>query len=154
MFTKRSLPSRRVPRGERPVLALVAVWSTALAGVVIVVCSFLPWGASGRAERTSWELLRSAERLDVLHGFGQEAGAVAWYFAPVAVAVIWLGAVWRRPLLVAVLGIAVGGLGIALAMAVRASPLQPEVGASATIAAGGLAVVSAAFTALRRKDVT
>ena len=124
-----------------------ARWFTVTAAVGVVICAFLPWAASGRASRTSFELLRSAERLDLLHGGWQHAMTIGWYLMPVAVAVLWLASVTVRPVIVAILGTAVGALAVVLALTVRSSPLRPEIGTSATIVTGGLAAVGAAATA-------
>ena len=129
-----------------------ARWFTVAAAVGVFCCALLPWGTSGRVSRTSFALLRSAERLDLVHGFWLRVLLVGWYLMPLAVGVAWLFALARRPLAVALLGAVVGVMGIALALIVRASPLHPEIGTSATIVAGALTIAGAAATAWTYKE--
>ncbi|MGH9137331.1 MAG: hypothetical protein ACRD0G_09840, partial [Acidimicrobiales bacterium] len=53
--------------------------------VGVAVAAFLPWGGSGRADRTSFELVSLARRLDVLDGAAASL-APAWYAVPLVAA--------------------------------------------------------------------
>ena len=129
-----------------------ARWFAVAAAVAVFGCALLPWGASGRVSRSSFALLRSAERLDLVHGTWQRVLLVGWYLMPLAVGVLWLLALARRPFAVAIVAAAVGATGIALALIVRASPLHPEIGTSATIVTGALAMLGAAATVWTYKE--
>ncbi len=130
-----------------------AHWFTVVACLAVFACAFLPWATSGRASRSSYALARSAERLDLINAAWQRGLVVGWYFMPLAVAALWLAAVARRPFAVAALGTGVGALAVIGALAVRSTRLQPEFGTSATIVAGGLAVVGAVATAWNQKEI-
>ena len=86
-----------------------------LAGLAVVcaAATFGPWLQSGSSRRTSYEVIRAAEDLDVLHGWVQPAAAAAWYFVPLLAALVVLAAVLERTVLAAVL-LAVTGLAVAL----------------------------------------
>ena len=71
---------------------LVVVGSLLVAGT-----GFLPWGASGRAERSSYAIVTIVDRLDILDGVAA-ALAPAWFLAPVAAAVVWTAAALGRAL--------------------------------------------------------
>jgi hypothetical protein len=132
----------------RPSGALLARWATAGAAVGVLVAAFLPWVVTGRAQRNSFDLLRAADRLDLLHGTVQRVAAVGWYLMPLAVGLIWLAAATGRRALVVVGGAIVGALAIALGVTVETSILRTEPGTPATIVLGGLTLVGAAMVAL------
>jgi hypothetical protein len=113
----------------------VVVGALAVAGA-----GFLPWGASGREERSSYALVGVVDRLDVLDGPAAVL-ARAWYLAPAAAAVVWLAAAAQRRALALAVAAVLAAAGVALALAVRASPLTARPGTCATIA--GAAVVGA-----------
>jgi hypothetical protein len=116
----------------------------AVAGVLgILVASFLPWGRSGDAVRTSYELVDAAGRLEVVSSAGATV-ALGWYLMPLLVACTWLAAVRRHLLVAATLSALVGSAAIGLAAAVRASPVGTEIGTSVALVAGAVALVGAA----------
>jgi hypothetical protein len=105
--------------------------------LAVAAAGFLPWGASGRRERSSYELVGVVDRLDVLDG-AAAAATKAWYLAPVLAAVVWLAAATGRPAVARVAAAVLAAGGAALAVAVRRSPLLDRAGTYATIAAAGV----------------
>ena len=110
----------------------VVTGSLAVAGA-----GFLPWAASGRRQRSSYELVGVVDRLDVLDGVAATA-TTAWYLAPVLAAVVWLAAATGRHGIARGVAAVLAAGGTALAVAVRRSPLLERVGTYATIAAAGV----------------
>ena len=98
---------------------------------------FLPWGASGRRERSSYALVAVVGRLDIL-GDPWAALTKAWYLAPLAAAAVWLAAALGRPAVARALAAVLAVGATALAVAVRRSPLVDRVGTCATILAAGV----------------
>lgn len=112
----------------------------------VLVASFLPWGRSGGATRSSYELVAAAESLQVVSGAGAIV-ARAWYLLPLGVACTWLAAVGRRPLATATLSALVGSAALVLAAAVKVSPVGTEMGTSVALAAGATALAGAGRSA-------
>jgi hypothetical protein len=127
-----------------------AVIVTVAAALVVVMAAFLPWGRSGEADRSSFELVQAADRLGVLTGRTRHL-AVAWYLLPALVALLWIAATLRRPVAVAALGLAAGGLAVAGAAVVLASPLKIGPGVPIAGAAGVAAVAGALLHAADRE---
>ena len=98
---------------------------------------FLPWGASGRVDRSSYAIVALVDRLDILDG-AAAALARAWYLAPVAAAGVWTAAALGRRGLARALAAVLAVGGAALAVAGRRSPLVDRPGTYATIAAAGV----------------
>ncbi|MGI8759255.1 MAG: hypothetical protein ACR2K0_08095 [Acidimicrobiales bacterium] len=118
----------------------------AVAGVLgVLVASFLPWARSGNASRTSYELVATAQRLDVVSGPGATL-VRGWYLLPVAAAGTWLAATLGRPLLTATLSTLVGSAALGLVAALRSSgpSLAVAGGTSVALAAGATALIGAA----------
>lgn len=136
-----------LPVAAHPVRPGVVV---ATAGAIAVaVTSFLPWATSGRASRTSYELVDAVERLDVLDGVGA-AIAPAWYLVPLLAAAAFLAAVLGRTLLVAASAAFVGTAAILFAVAVNSSPLSADVGCAAAVLAGVVSVAGAGVAVSQR----
>lgn len=111
-------------------------------GVLIVLLGALaPWGRSGRTDRSSFELVRIARRLDVLEG-ALATTAKLWLLAPIAVAVVVVAAMAGWAKLAGVTGTAVAVAGVALAIAVRQSPLVARWGLAVTMAGAAVVVVA------------
>ncbi len=127
----------------RPVLGRVVAVAGALG---VLVASFLPWGRSGGASRTSYDLVDAAGRLEVVSG-ALAVGVRGWYLVPFLVACTWLAAVRCRLLATATLSALVGSAAVALAVAVRASPVGAERGTSVALVAGATALIGAARSA-------
>jgi len=122
-------------------------WSTLLVvtgSLFVAGAGFLPWGASGRAERTSYALVGVFDRLGVLEGTAADL-ARAWYLAPVAAAGVWTAAAAGRLALARVVAAVLACGGVALAVTVLRSPLLSRPGPYVTI---GAAIVVAAGLAL------
>ncbi|HEV2068601.1 MAG TPA: hypothetical protein VGR26_02265 [Acidimicrobiales bacterium] len=119
----------------------------AVAGALgVLVASFLPWGRSGGTSRTSYELVDAAGRLEVVSG-ALAVGVRGWYLVPLLTACTWLAAVRRRLLATATLSALVGSAAVALAVAVKASPVGAEAGTSVALVAGATALIGAARSA-------
>lgn len=125
---------------------------TLAASVATLACAFLPWGISGEARRSSFQLLGVAQRLGIFDGPVRSAVAVGWYLVPLLVALMWVGVVtgYRWP--VTGLAVVVGALGVVLAIAVWRSPVQAGIGANATMLTGVVGVLSAGLTVWRDKE--
>lgn len=108
-----------------PVLLLVGL-------AVVVVGTFLPWGASGRAERSSYELVAVLSRLEVLDGW-LAAPATAWYFLPLLAAAGLVAVLTGRQPLARILGTVTGVAVVGMAVALTRSPLSPRPGVCVTI---------------------
>lgn len=126
---------------SRPEVALVGLL------VVGIGLSFTDWAHSGRAGRSSYELVRSADRLGLLEGRVASVGAVVWFFLPLVGAAAVVALAFGRRRLGAVLGAIVGGLLIVGWLKVKSSPLSADAGSEAG-ALCGLAIVLVAAWAL------
>ena len=127
---------------------------TVVAGSLAVAASgFLPWGASGRRERSSYELVGVVDRLDVLDGTAA-AAVTAWYLAPVLAAVVWLTAATGRHGVARAVAAVLAAGGAALAVAVRRSPLLDRPGTYATIAAAGVVGLGLVLAFVERRAST
>lgn len=104
-----------------------------------LAASVLPWAASGRRLRDSYELVAVAARLDLL-GERTASLAGAWSFLPFAVALTCLAVLFHRPWATATLSLSVGISALGLGLAVSRSPLGMEVGAKVAAATGLVAV--------------
>jgi hypothetical protein len=111
---------------------------------------FLPWGASGQAERSSYELIGVVERLDVLDGLAA-AVSQAWYLAPLAAAAVWLAAALGRIGLAQAIAGVLAACGAALAVAVVRSPLLDRAGPYVTIAAALVVALGLVLAAVERR---
>jgi hypothetical protein len=118
--------------------------------VAVALTSFLPWATSGRASRSSYELVASAERLEVLDGVAA-AAAPLWYLVPLAAACAFLAAVLGRTVLAAGVAAATGVAAIVLGAAVNSSPLGADVGCAAATLAGAVSVAGAAVAVWQRR---
>jgi hypothetical protein len=116
-------------------------------GVMAVVCgavTFAPWMRSGSARRSSFEVVRAAQDLDVLHGWVQPTAAAGWYFLPLLLACVLLAVVLDRTILAGGL-LAVAGISVALlALKLTVGGTTAEWGAPAGLIGGSLALVAAA----------
>ena len=78
---------------------------TATGAFAIGVVAFLPWLRTGHATRNSFQMMRTAELLDVVTG-PTSVALRAWYLVPVLVALVWLAAALERPRIMAALAVA------------------------------------------------
>ena len=126
MAAEAGTPSEAVDGvNERAHLAgpLVTVASAAVIGLA----AFLPWLHTGHATRTSFQMMRAAELLDVVTGVGTFALRL-WYFVPVLVALVWLAAALDRLRLMAVTAIVLAGAAASVAIVVLRSGLATGAG--------------------------
>lgn len=109
--------------------------------LLVLVGAALPWGGSGDVDRSSFELVRYARRLDVLDGIAATL-AVAWLSLPLVAALV-LVAGWSGRRHAALVAATVAGLaGLGLALAVQRSPLLGRPGLRVTmVGAGALGAV-------------
>lgn len=115
----------------------------------VAAAGFLPWGASGRRSRTSYELVAVLDRLEVLDGAGA-AAAKAWYLAPLLAGATLLAAAARRPALARSLAGVVAAGGATLAVLTRRSPLLDRPGTSVTLLAAGVVGVGLVLALVER----
>lgn len=117
--------------------------------VLLLVGAAMPWGGSGEVDRSSFELVRYARRLDVLEGLAATL-AVVWLTLPLVAALVvvagWSG---RRRWALASTTVAML-MGVLLALAVLASPLLARAGLRVTMVAAGALVVVWVMEARRR----
>lgn len=125
------------------------------ASVAVIASAFAPWGRSGEAVRSSFELIAAADRIDLLEP-PWSILAVTWYVLPMLAGAACVAAATARTLVVAVLASTIGALSMTGCAVLYQSPLGPEVGAPLAGVAGGLAVVSGlllgAMTGRRKAD--
>jgi hypothetical protein len=127
-----------------------AATALVLAGAVGVAgASFLPWVRSGRAHRSSYEVVEAADRLGVVSGAGALA-VRAWFLLPLVVAGACLAASVGRPRLAVALGGLAGAAAALLVHLVGRSALTTELGWTATLVAGAVVLVGAALFAIGR----
>lgn len=111
--------------------------------VVLVVGSFLPWASSGSRSRSSYELVRVADRLDLLPGGWQSGAARAWFATPLVAALAAAAPLARHhlaPRVGAVAAAAVAVFALVLVVMVHRSPLTADVGTT-TSAVGAVATL-------------
>jgi len=139
-------------RRDRRIAVSARRWSVLLAvtgSVGVAAAGFLPWGASGRAERSSYALVGVVDRLEVLDG--AEATLIRiWYLAPIAAATVWLAAALGRRGVAAGVAAPLALTGVVFAEAVRRSPLLGRPGPYATMAAAAVALAGVALTLIER----
>ncbi len=117
----------------------------------MLLVALLPWAHSGERDRSSYQLLRSADRLDLIEGVGQRAMQVGFLMLPllVGVVVVALALHHRRIGAMAALLVATGSV-ITGSLVVRSSL---EVSGWPRVAVGlGLAVAATAVVELASKE--
>lgn len=113
-----------------------------LGAALVVGGAALPWGGSGRNDRSGYELARLARRLDVLDGVPAGAARL-WGLAPFVLALAVVAAGARRSGVAVALALALAAGGGALVLAVHRSPLLPRWGLHVTTVGAALVVLSA-----------
>jgi hypothetical protein len=117
--------------------------------LVVLVGAAMPWGGSGDVDRSSFELVRFARRLDVLDGLAATL-AVAWLSLPLVAALV-LVAGWSGRRGWALAGATAAGIaGLGLALAVQRSPLLDRSGLRVTMVGAGALVFVWVFEACRK----
>ncbi len=117
----------------------------ALAGLLVlgVGTMFLPWASSGQTSRNSIELMRSADRLDLLDGWMASVGLWVWLAVPFVAAAAVVALTLGRRLLGTALGAVVAVALIAAVRTVKAAPLRADEGMTVALVVG---VLTLAFT--------
>jgi hypothetical protein len=117
--------------------------------LVVVGGGLLPWGGSGRVDRSSFDIVRIAGRNDLLPD--AVAGPVKiWLLAPLLLAIVLVAAAYRRRGLAVGVGTALAAMGVALVVAVWRSPMQPRFGLLVSLAGALLVGAGAIRHAVRR----
>lgn len=118
------------------------------ATIGLLVGSLLPWVRSGRTWRSSYELVRTADRLGLTDGRAQRQLVLAWFFVPLLCGVVLvLLALNRRTAARLVLALVLA-MSVPLIAIVSASSLHIGPGpvvAVAAFAAGAMALISGAL---------
>lgn len=112
-------------------------WVLAALLTASVASTFGPWVRTGAAQRTSYEAVRSAARLDLVEGTGAELARVLWPFVPFLACLAVLAIVLERPRLGAVLGGFVGLALVTFAVLVSRVPDLADWGVTAGLLLGG-----------------
>jgi hypothetical protein len=73
------------------------MWTAAIGAGVVAGAGFLPWARSGRTPRSSFDLARLADRLDLVGARWQELLLAIWITVPLLAALGLLGAALDRP---------------------------------------------------------
>jgi hypothetical protein len=109
--------------------------------LIVLIGAALPWGRSGEEDRSSFELIQVARRLDVLEG---PAATIAWTWLvlPLLVAGIAVAGTHGRRRLALGVGTGVAVAAVLLVVAVHRSPLLPRYGLHVTLA--GVVVLAVA----------
>lgn len=118
-------------------------------GLVVVgaALTFAPWSYSGTRGRSSYELVRSAERLTLLDGGYPGAVATAWKAMPILAALVLLLGFFVAPRWARLLSV-VFSLFLALAaflVVAAPKPLRSGLGAKAALAVAVLTFLLAAI---------
>jgi hypothetical protein len=117
----------------------------AVGGAVgVVVGSFLPFARSGSATRTSYEVVRAAERLEVVTG-SLATLAKGWYLAPLLAATAWLAAALGRRVTVIASCVILSIAALALGASLTSSPLRADVGVHIASLSGAVSLLGAAI---------
>ena len=121
-----------------------------IGSLIVVGGGLLPWGGSGRVDRSSFEIVRIASRNDLLPE-GLAGPAKIWLLAPVALAAVLVAAAYGRRVVAVGVGTALALAGVGLAAAVWRSPMQPRVGLTVSVAGALLTVADAIRQAVQRR---
>lgn len=111
-------------------------WAAAVAGAISALTLLAPWVRSGRVDKSTVDLLRSAAALEVLGDTGRIAAVAAWYLIPVLAAVAVVAAAWQRPRLTAAAVVPMGPMMVVAFRAVSAAPFDVRWGALSGVVAG------------------
>lgn len=127
-----------------------AAWITAVAAVAATFGLLLPWAASGTRSRSSIELLRSANALDVFSTVERWVLLGAWLAVVLAAALGLVAIAWHRIDLGALALAAIGPALVVAVVVVRRSPLSPEWGAYTSSGLGMVASIGSGMLLARR----
>lgn len=149
-------PSTSAEPTVRPDLAtrfaVVAPTALGAAAVAAVAVTFAPWLHTGAAHRTSYQMVRAADRLEVLSAGPQTAVSVAWAFLPFVAALAVVAVLVERRRIAAALAVLVGVTETFLALAVKIAPRSADWGTTAGLVLGSVLVVVALATAITARS--
>ncbi len=120
-----------------------AVTVVGLAG--LVVAAFLPWVASGGVERTSFETVRSAQRLGLAESSWQGVMLDGWYLLPLLGALALLALALHRVVLATAIALVAGLVALGAGLVVVLAPVSSRSGPVVAIVMGALTVGGAAW---------
>ena len=126
----------------------VPMWIAAAGAALVAVSAFLPWGGSGRVDRSSYQLARVADRLGIVGARWQHVLLVAWVLVPLVAALALLSAALARPVPVLVLVPFVVAIGIVAAVVVARSPVAVRLGAWLALAGCGCGLAGSSWLAV------
>jgi hypothetical protein len=129
----------------------VATAVTVAGSLGVAAAGFLPWSRTGRS-RSGLELARTLHEVGLAPGRPLGTLLVLFLFTPLLAAAVWIAALTRRRLLVALLGTATGAVAVAAALLLRTSSLRTDEGGDVAMAAGLLAMAGAAVLAFLWRD--
>jgi hypothetical protein len=136
------------PEPTRPIpIALVSM----LVGLgLLVVGAFLPWVRSGGSARSSFAMVRSADRLGIVDdGLGLVV-LRAWYLVPLVAASVVVLLTLHRPRTAAVVGFVLAGITASISILVVLA--APGTGSGPFVClAGAVAIVGASIGLLRAR---
>lgn len=126
----------------------------ALAGATAATAAtFAPWGRSGEASRSSYQLVEIAGRAGVVPDWAS-AFTPLWYVVPILCGLAFIAAAAGRPRSVGTVCSILGALVVLAAVLVSSSPLVTESGAVAGGLAGAVTIViGAAIVVAPRPEV-
>lgn len=122
-------------------------WLLAAGTAAAVAATFAPWLHTGSARRSSYAVVRAAERLQVFSAGRQAVVSVTWAFLPLVAVLVLAALLWRRPRLACVLALTVGAAEASLALVVAQAPQVADWGTTAG-ATCGLVLVATALLGL------
>lgn len=126
----------------------------ALAGAAVATAStFAPWGRSGEASRSSYQIVDIADRAGVVPDSAANFTWV-WYLVPILCGAAFVAAALGRPRSVGAVCTILGALVVAGAVLVSSSPLVTEPGAVAGGLAGVTTIVIGAATVVAPRTKT
>jgi hypothetical protein len=128
--------------GPRPATRWLRV--TIVSVAFVVVGAFLPWVASGEAERNSFATVRAARTLDLVANSFGDAVLAGWFAVPLGAALVLLFAALGRRRWAAMVAGCLGLVAAGFAALVIASPVETRAGVIVTLVAGLLTIVGAA----------
>ena len=125
----------------------VPMWVASVGAAVVAVAAFLPWGGSGRVDRSSYQLARLADRLGIVGARWQQVLLVVWVLVPFVAALAVLCAALARPVPVLVLVPLVAAIGIVATVVVARSPVAVRHGAWLALAGCGCGLAGSTWLA-------
>jgi hypothetical protein len=120
-----------------------------IGSLIVVGGALLPWGGSGRVDRSSFDIVRVAGRNQLLPD-GLAGPARIWLLAPVALALVLVAAAYRRRALAVGVAVGLAAVGTVLVVAVWRSPMQPRFGLAVSLGGALLTAGDAMRHAVRR----